>query len=103
MGRSSRAQPSEERVWREIRRLWGNKLAPIPQDLVDADASESTRSLLTHVGLPTDGPLGVTFFLDERLLDPLSAGGDDYLMLGHDYGTALDDQFQALSVVVGEQ
>jgi len=44
---------------------------------------------LIDVGLPTDGPLGVTFYDDEQLLSPLSIRGADYLLLGYDYGTIL--------------
>jgi len=76
-------------MWREVRRLWDGKLAPIPPGLIGPTVSDCPRSFLVDVGLPTDGPLGVTFYDNERLLSSLSIGGADYLLLGYDYGTIL--------------
>lgn len=86
MGTTSRAGPLEDEVWREARRLWGDKLTPILPNLVGSHVSDSTRSFLTHVGLPTECPLPFTFYHDERLLRPLSMVDADYLVFGDNYG-----------------
>ncbi len=69
--------------------MWEDKLAPIPHGLIESNISDSSRSFLTKVGLPTGCPLLVTFYHDERLLQSISAGGTDYLVMGDDYGTML--------------
>lgn len=83
----SRAEPLEE--WQEARQLWGDKLVPISPGLVGRNISDFTRTFLMNAGLPGKGPLGVTFYHDERLLDLHSVGATGYLAIGEDYGTIL--------------
>lgn len=70
----------------EIRKVWGDKLVPIPAELISPQASEPTRQMLSTVGLPTETPpLGV-FYHDDRLRTPIEVAGQSYLPIGDDHG-----------------
>lgn len=77
--------------WEELRAAWGpDRLTPIePERLADTPVSERTKEFLARVGLPRECPLLITFYRDERLLQPLSSRVGRYVLVGDDYGTYL--------------
>lgn len=88
----SQHQASGDVMHGRIRELWADGLAPATvshaqfQDLVPA----STLRLLADPGIPSDCPLDVTLYPDQRLLQSVpSAAGTTYLMVGDDFGTTL--------------
>jgi hypothetical protein len=85
---SAGAAPLGDAVIREIRRLWGGQLVPAPRDLVARhDLSPATATLLSEVGLPTDDPLEIEYFRDDRLLDRTETDGEMYLGIADETGT----------------
>lgn len=76
--------------WREVRDLWRSQLSPIPTGLFESKgAPPAIHNFLVSVGLPIGpSPLDISFFHDERLLQPVTSFGRDYLLLGEDYGVA---------------
>jgi hypothetical protein len=89
MKRDFRTGRPEESEWREVRQLWGAKLTPIPDALIGPNISDSARSFLTKVGLPTGFPFEFTFYHDERLLKPVSVGHGGFLALAEDQNTII--------------
>lgn len=72
-------------IVQEICRLWGEKLIPIAPDLAAGrELSCFTSSFLTDVGLPDECPYQWAFYQAERLLEPITVAGSDYLLLGGD-------------------
>jgi hypothetical protein len=65
----------------EVRRVWGDQLAPIRPELVHPLVSMRTREFLTTVGLPTIQVLDIVPIHDERLLDLVSRGHSRYVTL----------------------
>ncbi|MFI9045992.1 SUKH-4 family immunity protein [Streptomyces sp. NPDC053427] len=63
----------------EIRRIWGDRLRPVPSDLVSPRLSTPTREFLTTVGLPTVQVRDIVPLHDERLLDSTSQLGHEYV------------------------
>jgi hypothetical protein len=75
--------------WQGVRELWGDALQPIPAGLIPATASPDSKAVLTQVGLPTEHPLDLLFYFDERLLKTVARGGREYFAFGEDGGVVL--------------
>lgn len=82
--------PLDHAMIRDIRRLWGDDLVPVPPDVVERPGvTPATAALLREVGLPSSGPVEVEFFHDEQLLSPVVVDGVTYLGLGMETGILL--------------
>ncbi|WP_406272939.1 SUKH-4 family immunity protein [Nocardia sp. NBC_00881] len=82
---------SSDEGWEELCVAWGpDQLVPIePERLTDAPVTERTREFLVRVGFPRECPLLVSFYRDERLLQPIWLRDIRYLLVGDDDGTLL--------------
>ncbi len=79
-------------IHEQILRLWADGLAPasVSSVTLQGRVPEPTLRLLANAGLPSTCPLEVTFYRDERFLQPVSsAAGATYLLVGDDFGTTL--------------
>jgi len=70
--------------WQDIRRLWGDTLRPVPENLLPPTASPGTKAFLAAVGLPVEHPVDFAFYHDERLLQPVIVGNRRYFAFGED-------------------
>jgi hypothetical protein len=90
MTQNSSSDSSDDAVRRGVRRLWGDRLAPVPPAaVVGRRLSPGTSSFLTEVGLPMESLVEVMFYRDERLLEPVSTGGAEFFGLAEESATVL--------------
>lgn len=66
----------------EVKRVWGDRLRPVPPDLASTRLSAATREFLTTVGLPAGRTRDIVFAHDERLHTPIRQGGREYVVIG---------------------
>ena len=75
--------------WQDIRQLWDKALQPIPERLLPPTASPDSKEFLAQVGLPTEHPVDLLFYFDDRLLKRVTRGTRDYFAFGEDGGVVL--------------